>query len=319
MDISCGHDSADLIENAPSGVITDPTGIQNFTYGAPPCVNLIDMLAWLSQTTGLINAQTIFNWLEGTLPTQDYLVQTATDSSYPGQCLNPTGYNHGIGLQKTWEALSNGNFNATGWFNYMVNIDKIDPYSLMNSLNNWPGITAGTGAPDPMALFYYMENPNSLQQGTGAIQWIYHTGVDGMNTAASQQSFWQFFNGSWWAAFANMPSYWDTANPWGTLAGRILLYINNTLFMNQLANGVQGSNRTFDYFQMLINLGILPEDWVNTLQNDNIKPFELLAVYDVMNFTKIFNDASSRNAYTTVMINGTFSLQNLRHQFQQHI
>ena len=113
----------------------------------PPCVNLIDMLAWLSQTTGLINAQTIFNWLEGTLPTQDYLVQTATDSSYPGQCLNPTGYNHGIGLQKTWEALSNGNFNATGWFNYMVNINKIDPYSLMNSLNNWPGITAGTGAP----------------------------------------------------------------------------------------------------------------------------------------------------------------------------
>lgn len=301
-------DSPDLL-NDPSGIITDPVVSQNFTDGAPPCVNLIDMLAWLSQTTGLVDAKSIFNWLEGKLSPGNYIVQRADDSATPGQCLDYNLYNHGIGLQKVWEALSNGTFNVTGWFNWMANVQKVDPYELMYQLNNWPGLTAGTGSPDAMSIFYMMQTPNYIQQGDGAVEWIYHHGIAGMSATSSQSAFWNFFNGSWWADFGNMPSYWDISDPWGTLPGRILAYINNTLSMGQIQAGVSGSNRSFDFFQMLINLGVLPEDWVNALQNESVKPFELLAVYDVMNFTKLFNDASIRNASTTVMINGSFNLQ----------
>jgi hypothetical protein len=291
-------DSPGLLNDA-SGIISDPVNAQNFNEGAPPIVNLIDMLAWLSKTTGLIDAKTLFKWLEGQLPENKYLIQDPLN--YPGNVIPLGSFNHGIGLQKTWHMLTNGTFNVTGMFNWLGHVYKADPYQLFYQLNNYPGLTAGTGSPDPMAIFYMMQNTNYIQQGDGSQQWIYHH-------ALGSDAFWKFFNGSWWADFANMPEYWDTTNPWNTLPGRLFSY-TNSLMLGQIQSGSHGRNESFNFFQMLINLGVLPEDWVTELQNENIKPFEMMAIYPVMNFTQLFTDAKNANKSTSIMVNGSFVLK----------
>jgi hypothetical protein len=306
-------DSDDLLSRAflvdEEGFITDPGVTQDFLQGAPPIVNLIDMLAWFSKI-GILDTKTLFKWLEGKLPYDNYLFQNPLNRAY-GVVKPYDAYDHGIGLQKTWNVLQNGTFNSTGYYNWMETKKKVDVFKLMYELNNWPSISAGTGSPDPMSIFYYMQNPNSYMQADGAIGYIYHPGIGGFNAALSKDNFWKFLNGSWWYDITEDDSYWNTEDPWNTLPGRLFNYLYE-LEMQQYQSGLRGKNLTYNFFQMLINMGVLPDDFINELQSRDQKPFELLAIYPQTNMTYQLEQA--KNKKTKFTINGTFRISVYNYQ-----
>jgi hypothetical protein len=282
------------------------TSVHHFESGAPPIVSLIDMLTWLSKVTGSVDSGDIFNWLEGRMTFDKYIIQ---NPSLYGDIVHWDSYDRGMGLQKVWAMLDNATFNATGLFNWFQNVKGAKPYGLMYELNTWDTVP-GTDSPNAQDMFYYIQNPNYVLQPDGGVSFIFHNGIGGSgqtdNTVA-KDNFWNLFNGSWWSQNGGESKYWDTSSPWDTLPGLIFDRLIE-LEKEQIALGKEGSNVTYNYFQMMINLGVIPEDWVDSIENQGILPLELIAVYDSLNFTKLFREARENDKKTRIKINGTFRI-----------
>jgi hypothetical protein len=301
-------DSAQFLDDAftsAGGKITDPAN-QNFNAGAPPIVNLLDMFAWLSRTTGKLNPKVFIDWLEGRLTFENYLIQ---DPTLYANIYNPASYNHGIGLEKLWAMFTNATFNMTGFYNWFKNVKGANPYKLMYELNIWNDPTHSQ-SPDPLDIFFYIQNPNFVIYPDGGVGFIFHDamGGSGTNHIISKNNFWNLFNGSWWKDHGGIESYWDISVPSNTLAGLLFGRIRE-LEQQQIIDGKVRAELTFNLFQMLINLNVLPEDWITQIELQGVLPLQLLAVYDVLNFTKLLKSAAELERRMKMKINGTFRIQ----------
>jgi hypothetical protein len=189
----------------------DPNKSQyDFNKGAPPIVNLIDMLTWLTRVTSL-DSKTVFDWLEGRLDPEYYSIPYRNQYG----AFITDQYSYGIGPQNTWKMLEKMTFNITGMYTWLENIKGADAYGLMYELNNWnpqnqESLRAhGTSSPDPMGLFYHARNPNYVQKGDNSVSFIVHKGI-GSDSIASQVNFWKLFNGSWWSQNDIVPNYFGS-------------------------------------------------------------------------------------------------------------
>ena len=124
----------------------------------------------------------------------------------------------------------------------------------------------------------------------------------------SRNNFWNMCNGSWWAENGGIASYWNTEVPLDTLAGLIFNRLRE-MEIQQKIDGKQRAELTYNLFQMLIELKVLPDDWLLQIETLGVLPFELLGVYSVLNFTQILRNAAELQKKTKMKVNGTLLFQ----------
>ncbi|MHA1338502.1 MAG: hypothetical protein ACTSRZ_01265 [Promethearchaeota archaeon] len=271
--------------------------------GAPPCLNLIDMLLWLAETTHAIDSNDIFKWIIGELDSSYYdSIKPRTGPSGP-ELWGPAK-NRGIGNQRLWGTLQNSTFNVTGMFNFLENLKGADPFKLMWELDT------RTGTPDPQNLMFWALNPNWIMTPDGHIQFMYHDAL-GKTVGESKQFLWQMFNASYWKDHGE-PQLWDYLNdPEDTLP-----YIIFGRFRELELNGTtdpKDPNRVLDFnlWNMFLNLYLDPMDWWDDIQYTDlgITPLNVLYASDKLNLTKKIQDAAFKGKSTKMKINGTMNIE----------
>jgi hypothetical protein len=266
------------------------------------------MLLWLSQATGKPNPELLFRWLEGTLGDDFYMIHNPAPTLLHNQVLRPqprSAYDCGIGVQKTWKAFTDGTFNATGFVNWYENVMNMEPMKLFYEMNNLDGNYGES--PNPLHLLYYSQNPNFIIRPDGSPGFIFHGSIGGTNDDLAKAAFWNLFNGSWWDETLGTSDQWDISNPRDTLPGRLFQRIRQ-LEVTQINEGKSSVNLTYNFFQMLMNLGIKPEEWLNAVEQSGVIPMRLFGTVESLNLTKQLETAKLLDKKTKLKLNGTFSL-----------
>jgi len=271
--------------------------------GAPPCVNLIDMLLWLAKTTKKINSNDIFKWIIGNLPASFYDSVKPIAGPYGAEKWGPSK-NLGIGNQRFWGYLQNSTFNITGMFNFLENIKKCDPFKLMYELDK------RTGSPDPQNLMFWALNPNWVLAPDGHIQFMYHDALGG-TVSESKRILWQMFNASYWKEHGE-PQLWNyLQKPEETLP-----YLIFGRFRELELNGTTDPHDPhrvleFNLWNMFINMHLDPIDWWDDIQYTDlgITPLNVLFAADQLNITKKMQEAALKGTSTKIKINGTMSIE----------
>ena len=268
------------------------------TEGAPPIVNLIDMMAWLSKTTGNPDPNIWFDWLIGELGWEYYTIVDCTDGT--GRLYNtnnPNLWKNGIGLQNTWGMLQNCTFNVTGMFNWFENVKNANPWELMWELDNFD-VSHGEGneAPDPGNLLFFALNPNLIMTPDGRIKAAFHQSLGG-TIQESKQFLWQLYNSS----------YWEEKFGSGT---------NEELFSIELFRQFTDieyyyNDVNFNAFIMFMNLNIDPESWWNAIQYDTssaMNPLDVLFASSKLDIVSLMEAAKNAGLSSKFKINGTFDI-----------
>jgi len=227
------HRIGDIIEGGPP-----PEDGDMINETAPPIVDLIDMLAWISKASGTPKPSDLFAWLLGELPTSDYRIVLPEGSG--GGLYNTDNYNEGMNNQKAWKMLRDGTFNATGFFNWLENEKSINSFRFMYLLNETtPQVI------NPGDLLFYAMSPNMVSFWDGALAFYYHDALDSQSTANAENILWTFFDS-------------DSFDEEG--------------FFTLL------NESHFDIFEMFMELEVNPASWINTLNNKlGIEPIDLIA------------------------------------------
>ncbi len=173
-----GHADGDIEPGAAPGG-------DNIAGGAPPIVDLLDMLAWISDTSGSPNPKELMQWLLGELPSNRYLLVNPLGNNE----LWPTGmYNEGLDNQKTWNMFREGSFNATGFFNWLENEKGISSFKFMYLLEqSTPQVI------NPTDLLYFSTTPSMVQFIDGALAFFYHNALDSQSASNANNILWTFF------------------------------------------------------------------------------------------------------------------------------
>ncbi|MBD3354097.1 MAG: hypothetical protein GF364_21625 [Candidatus Lokiarchaeota archaeon] len=276
--------------------------------GAPPCVNLIDMLLWLVRTTGVCDSDDIFKWIIGELPTSYYMA-IDPESGYENPQYWQSGGppNPGIGNQRTWGMLYNSTFNITGMFNFLDKTKKSDPFKLMWELHD----RDSAGSPDPKNLMYWSLNPNLVITPEGHTQFMYHDALGGTR-GESKQFLWQLFNASYWSDKSDDDEIWDYIDhPEDTLPYQLFerfreLELNDTTDPNDPYR-----NTDFNLFNMFIDMYVDPIDWWDDIQYAalGIAPLNVLYCSDKLNLTQKIRNAGYAGKSSKIKINGTFNIE----------
>lgn len=274
--------------------------------GAPPCVNLIDMLCWFSETLNLIDPDAILDWIIGELDSSYY------DAVYPLE--GGTGpekwasvHNEGLGNQGTWGMLQNCTFNVTGMFNWLENVKKADPYKLMWELDDRS--TGANESPDPRNLLEWSLNPNMVIEPTGHFKFMYHDAL-GSSIDQSQEILWNLYNASYWKEKGE-DQLWDyIANSEETLP-----YLLFERFRDLELNGSNTidspyRNTDFNLFNIFISLNIDPISWWDLIQYTalDIKPLDVLFASNQLNLTQKIRQAGFQGKSSKLKINGSLNL-----------
>lgn len=272
--------------------------------GAPPCVNLIDMLLWISKTTGIIDSDKVFKWIIGELP-QSYYKQVKSLQGSMGDEFWPYPYNCGIGNYRTWGMLQNSTFNVTGMFNFLETTKKADPWKLLYALEE----RSSTGAPDPQNLMYWALNPNMVLTPEGHTIFMYHDSL-GATRQESKQFVWQLFNASYWEQHGES-QLWNFLNkPEETLPYLLFEHLRDLEL-----NGTTDPNdpyrvKDFNLFNILMDLYVDPIDWWDDIQYSAlaITPLNVLYSSDKLNLTAQIRNAGYLGKSSMMKINGTFNI-----------
>ena len=290
----------------------------DFQDGAPPLINLFDFLLWCSKSLGNPSSEDIFKWIQGDMPASKYLIQHPDnpDVLLTGNENPKEIYNCGLGLNKLWNVLAKGSFNITGFVNTLENTRKTNVWGLFQEMNNYCGDSSQS--PSPWGFIDYLMTPNYAFAGDGTSRiWMYHDGVGAksgnvqQDTINSRDAFWLLFNGSWWDQISGGDAgYWDQyeTNPLDTLPGLIFLRLRQ-MELEQINDGKTGKDVTFNTFQLLYNLGVKPDEWLKLIEQQGILPFEVIGVFDSLNYTKLFTESRDLNKKTRIKINGTFGFE----------
>jgi hypothetical protein len=86
----------------------------------------------------------------------------------------------------------------------------------------------------------------------------------------------------------------------------IILNRLNISAIQQYNNGKRGAELTYNLFQFLLDLYVVPEDWINSIQARGILPFQVLAWYDALNIQNLLSVAGNQQKKTKVTISGNF-------------
>jgi hypothetical protein len=276
--------------------------------GAPPVVSLIDMLAWLSKTTGTPDPDMFFKWIIGELGREYHQMvePVSPDGELWGLLSNPVRLNYktGIGLQSTWEMLRNATFNVTGMFNYFQNLKKADPFKLMWEMDDFTG---GNNAPDPKNLMYYALNPNLVMDPTGALKFFYHDSL-GATLGESKRFLWQLFNASYWQTKGY--EVWNyLSNPTETLPYKLIERMRE-LELNNVLN-LMDDNLDFNLFYVFVRMKLDASDWWNEIQYDPsfaMSPLNVIYAADSLNITKLIQSARNAGLSSRMKVNGTLNM-----------
>ncbi|GAB4318520.1 MAG: hypothetical protein Kow0069_21690 [Promethearchaeota archaeon] len=140
-----------------------------FWEGAPPVVNLIDMLAWLSRTTGYPDPDLLLRWLASSPDvtqggTERYQIRTRN------QLTDWTAFNKmGIERDGVWSLLNNMTFNTTGLMNWVVNVKNLDGFDFLYKMYEEDGFDAL----NPLDLIYFVTHPDIVRYNGGTIGFLH--------------------------------------------------------------------------------------------------------------------------------------------------
>ncbi|MHA1730976.1 MAG: hypothetical protein ACTSU5_03490 [Promethearchaeota archaeon] len=143
-----------------------PENSDQFWGGAPPIVNLIDMLAWLSRITGTPDPDTLLRWLTvGSTPgTKAYEIR---DRSLTGQKFDAFD-KQGLGVDGVYSMFDNMTMNTTGMINWVENVKYLDGFEWLYRLQQ-----EDNGALDPLHLIDFVTHPNIALYSGGTYGFLY--------------------------------------------------------------------------------------------------------------------------------------------------
>lgn len=155
------------------GVPTVPPGDQyadRFQGGAPPVVNLIDMLAWLSRATGTPDPDLLVSWLagdpqvtEGGIERYRYY-ERLIGERYPQK--------KGLGRDGTWSLFNNMTMNATGIMNWLENVKNLDGFRFLYTMQQEEK-EDGLDVLDPMNLIDFVTHKDIILYPGGTYGYFY--------------------------------------------------------------------------------------------------------------------------------------------------
>ncbi|MHA1291611.1 MAG: hypothetical protein ACTSQJ_02955 [Promethearchaeota archaeon] len=157
-------------------------GTDQIDEGAPPIVNLIDMLAWISEISGKPDPNKLISWLLGEEPPSEYEV------IHPqGSKLSTSYYNEGLNNQKVWRMFRKASLNATGFFGWLERDKKINSFEFLYLLNE------STQMINAIDLLFFATSPNLIQFFDGALAFMYHTALDSQGSVDPNAVLWDYF------------------------------------------------------------------------------------------------------------------------------
>ena len=177
-------DSPDFAETSSehqSGFIEDDDKINQ---GAPPVVNLLDMLYWISEASGKPDPDELVRWLMGSLSDDFYDVVNPF-----GGALGDSQIKHkGLTNQKVWRMFRTASLNATGFFDWMENEKSISSFKFLMELNKT------TQMVNPLDLLFFATSPNMIRFYDDALALMYHDALDSQGTDDPNDLLWNFFD-----------------------------------------------------------------------------------------------------------------------------
>ncbi|MCP4760185.1 MAG: hypothetical protein GY870_00290 [archaeon] len=280
----------------------------NMSNGAPPCVDLIDMFVWLSNVLGEdapFNSTSFFQWIIGELDPSYYDIISPDDGTGNSVAVN---FEHGIGLSRTWDMLTNATFNVTGLFNWLEKKNS-NPFKLMWELDNFNNAEGGT--PDPSDLMYFTLNPNAVISPDGHQQFIYHDAL-GSTSAESQQLLWNLYNSSYWHDKSGNSGDWND-NFDETTPYKLIEYFRSHENMSEPSYSNPEENQ-FNFFYILEALDIDPASWYEAIRYlreqdiTTIAPLSVIFADDKLNLVKLISNSAVNGGSSNIKINGTMNL-----------
>ncbi len=165
-----------------SGVIYTGGGYpaDDITEGAPPIVNLIDMLAWISEFSGKPDPDELTRWLLGELGNDKYQIVSPKTG-----VLADSKSNNGLSNQKVWRMLTRASLNSTGFFNWLEKTKNINSFKFLLLLDE------ATGIVNPLDLLFFATRANLIQFYDEALAWYYH---EALGPTDSNNLLWAFFD-----------------------------------------------------------------------------------------------------------------------------
>ncbi|MHA1272851.1 MAG: hypothetical protein ACTSQS_05390 [Promethearchaeota archaeon] len=158
------------------------SGGDRINGGAPPIVDLFDMLAWISETSGKPDPNELMRWLIGVMGPEWYrLVNPVGKTEVPS-----TEYKQ-MTNQEVWRMLRRGTLNATGFFDWLENDKSISSFKFLYVLNQ------STDTVNPFDLLFFATSPNLIRFFDGEISFMYHSALDSQSTVANDV-LWEFFS-----------------------------------------------------------------------------------------------------------------------------
>lgn len=260
-------------------------GVDNIAQGAPPIVSLIDMLAWISKTTGKPDPNDLMEWLLGEKDDKYYdLINPYTGSKV---VQDGTIYNFTLSNQETFRMFQQCGFNSTGYMSWLNDKKGIIPFTFLQEIYEREGILA------PADLIFFATNPNYISFSDGAMSWVYHDAV-GSTAESAESNFWLFLNGSWWNHSRNQYGLWK--NPQGK-PKETLPYL---IYEDITESGMNA-------FTMYDDLGVDVASWINLLQYTyDIKPFNILSYVSAVN--DLLSLDTTKGKKTRAKVNGTLRI-----------
>jgi hypothetical protein len=188
---------------------TIPVNGDRINESAPEIVDLLDMLSWISDSSGSPKPDDLFRWLLGELGSTQYDI---IDPRW-GFRLDPSFKQDGINNQKSWQMLRDASFNATGFFHWLENEKNINSFRFMYLLNQ------STTTINPTDLLFFATSPNLVRYVSDAIAFYYHDALDSDNTVEANDILWTFFT----SASFNVKGFWQTLNASGINIFKLML------------------------------------------------------------------------------------------------
>ncbi|MFO8019072.1 MAG: hypothetical protein R6U96_10585 [Promethearchaeia archaeon] len=166
-------------------------GTDEINMGAPPIVDVMDMLFWLSETYGRPTPNELFEWLVGELDDEYYDAIDPFAESKPGKVGEDSykgeGSFDGLTNSKVWHLFRNGSLNPTGFFEWMEKEKSISSFKFLSKLEDTTGLFT------PVDLLFFATSPNLVRYIDDSLSFMYHDALNS-GTDDPNDDLWDYFD-----------------------------------------------------------------------------------------------------------------------------